>query len=84
MGNSPFAPAGAAVKRLKLFLWGDSGVGKTTLALHFPMCVVLDMERGTDHYGDSFCLIGAWQSRLTMSTSRSGGSRQTPTNTRQS
>ncbi len=53
-GPSPFAKAATQDKRLKVFLWGDSGVGKTTLALQFPKPVVLDLEGGTDLYGDSF------------------------------
>jgi len=51
---SPFQKAAAVNKRLKLFLWGDSGVGKTTLALQFPKPVVIDMEAGSDLYGESF------------------------------
>ena len=51
---SPFQKAASLKKRLKLFLWGDSGVGKTTLALQFPKPVVIDMEGGTDHYGGEF------------------------------
>ncbi len=50
----PFQKASTLEKRLKLFLWGDSGVGKTTLALQFPKPVVIDMEGGTDLYGDAF------------------------------
>jgi hypothetical protein len=52
--KSPFTKAKTMDKRLKLFLWGDSGVGKTTLALQFPKPVVIDMEGGTDLYGDDF------------------------------
>jgi len=52
--GSPFQKAKSLDKRLKLFLWGDSGAGKTTLALQFPKPVVIDMERGTDLYGESF------------------------------
>ena len=52
--RSPFVKAKGLQKRLKLFLWGDSGVGKTTLALRFPKPVVIDMEGGTDLYGDAF------------------------------
>lgn len=51
---SPFQRAASRDRRLKLFLWGDVGVGKTTLALHFPKPVVIDLEGGTDLYGDSF------------------------------
>jgi len=52
--TSPFQTAAVQKRRLKLFLWGDSGVGKTTLALQFPKPVVIDLEGGTDLYGDSF------------------------------
>ena len=52
--ESPFQKAKTIEKRLKLFLWGDSGVYKTTIALQFPKPVVIDMEGGTDLYGDSF------------------------------
>ena len=52
--GSPFKKARSLRKRLKLFLWGDSGVGKTTLSLQFPKPVVIDLEGGTDLYGDSF------------------------------
>ena len=51
---SPFQPAESTGRRLKLFLWGDTGVGKTTLALRFPSPVVIDMEGGTELYGDVF------------------------------
>jgi len=44
--------ASTVEKRLKMLLWGESGSGKTTLALKFPNAYVIDMERGTDHYGD--------------------------------
>ena len=52
--QSPFQKARSLDRRLKLFLWGDSGVGKTTLALQFPKPVVIDLEGGTDLYGESF------------------------------
>lgn len=53
-GSSPFQKAKSVRKRLKLFLWGDSGVGKTTLALQFPKPVVIDLEGGCDLYGEAF------------------------------
>jgi len=53
-GGSPFQKARSLDKRLKLFLWGDSGVGKTTLALQFPKPVVIDFEGGADLYGEAF------------------------------
>ena len=52
--TSPFQKATVTDRRLKLFLWGDSGVGKTTLALRFPSPVVIDLEGGTEHYGGVF------------------------------
>ncbi len=52
--GSPFQPATATIRRLKLFLWGDSGVGKTTIALRFPRPVVIDLEGGTELYGGVF------------------------------
>lgn len=52
--TSPFLKADAQQKRAKILIYGGSGVGKTTLALHFPQPVVIDMERGTDHYAGSF------------------------------
>ena len=52
--DSPFHKARSLDKRLKLFLWGDSGAGKTTLALQFPKPVVIDLEGGTDLYGEVF------------------------------
>lgn len=51
---SPFQPATQTDRRLKLFLWGDSGVGKTTLALRFPSPVVIDLEDGCALYGGAF------------------------------
>jgi len=52
--GSPFHKARSLDKRLKLFLWGDSGVGKTTLSLQFPKPVVIDLEGGADLYGEAF------------------------------
>jgi hypothetical protein len=52
--GSPFQKARSLEKRVKLFLWGDSGVGKTTLSLQFPKPVVIDLEGGADLYGEAF------------------------------
>lgn len=52
--HSPFRKAEPSERRLRLFLWGDTGSGKTTFALRFPSPAVIDMEGGTDHYADSF------------------------------
>ena len=39
-------------KRLKLFLYGSPGIGKTLSALQFPNSYVIDCERGTDFYSE--------------------------------
>lgn len=52
--KSPFTRAVEVPKRPRIFLWGDSGVGKTTLALQFPAPVVIDMEKGTELYGSNY------------------------------
>src|SRR3954469_5168049 len=40
----------AVTKRLKLFMFGPAGVGKTTAAIQFPNSYIIDCERGTDNY----------------------------------
>lgn len=37
-------------KRLKLFLYGKAGIGKTVAALQFPNAYIIDCEKGTDFY----------------------------------
>jgi hypothetical protein len=49
-----FKPAKAKPKRLKISLFGESGVGKTFFSLGFPRPAVIDLEGGTDHYADRF------------------------------
>ena len=39
-------------KRLKLFVYGPAGVGKTVAALQFPQSYVIDTEKGTDFYAN--------------------------------
>ena len=39
----------AIQKRLKLFMFGPAGVGKTTAAIKFPTPYVIDAEKGTEH-----------------------------------
>lgn len=51
---SPFAPPGELRSRVKIFVWGDSGVGKTVLSLQFPSPAVVDLDNGTDPYKDKF------------------------------
>jgi hypothetical protein len=38
------------VKRLKMFMFGPAGVGKTTAAIQFPNSYIIDGERGTENY----------------------------------
>jgi len=52
--KNPFVKAQAKHARLKLFLWGETGSGKTRLALHFPSPTVIDQEKGTIHYAAEF------------------------------
>ena len=40
----------AVTKRLKLFMFGPAGVGKTTAAIQFPNSYVIDAERGSENY----------------------------------
>lgn len=41
----------AVTKRLKLFMYGPAGVGKTTAAIQFPRSYIIDCERGAENYG---------------------------------
>lgn len=40
----------AVSKRLKLFMYGPAGVGKTTASIQFPNAYIIDCERGTEQY----------------------------------
>lgn len=39
-------------KRLKMFVFGEAGIGKTVAALQFPQSYIIDTEKGTDFYSD--------------------------------
>lgn len=52
--ESPFIKAKTKEKRVKLMLYGDTGSLKTRIALAFPAPTVIDMERGTELYGNDF------------------------------
>jgi hypothetical protein len=47
-------------KKLKLFLYGDKGVGKTLATAQFPKAYFLDMEKGASNYSDSLDKMGSW------------------------
>jgi hypothetical protein len=40
----------AVTKRLKLFMFGPAGIGKTTAAIQFPRSYIIDGEKGTENY----------------------------------
>src|SRR5438132_8992036 len=40
----------AVNKRLKLFMFGPAGVGKTTAAIQFPKSYIIDCEKGAENY----------------------------------
>jgi hypothetical protein len=40
----------AVTKRLKLFMFGPAGVGKTTAAVQFPNAYIIDGEKGCENY----------------------------------
>ncbi|MFH1634611.1 MAG: ATP-binding protein, partial [Chloroflexota bacterium] len=54
MVKNPFVKASTKKKHLKISLYGGPGVGKTFFALGFPKPAVIDLEGGTDFYGDRF------------------------------
>src|SRR3954469_9325589 len=49
----------AVTKRLKLFMFGPAGVGKTTAAIQFPNSYVIDTERGSENYADTITASGS-------------------------
>jgi hypothetical protein len=51
---SLFKKAEPQARRLKMYIYGETGTGKTITSLHFPSPVVVDAEKGTDYYGDLF------------------------------
>jgi hypothetical protein len=51
---SIFSTAEAEAKRLKMYVFGDSGTGKTVTSLKFPKPVMIDAEKGSDYYGSMF------------------------------
>lgn len=46
-------------KRLKLFMFGPAGVGKTWAAIQFPKSVIIDTEKGTDFYAGAILKQGS-------------------------
>jgi hypothetical protein len=55
MTDSPFIhPPLSGLRRLKIFVYGESGTGKTTLACQFPAPVVFDLDGGAALYGEKY------------------------------
>lgn len=48
---SKFKLAKVLATRLKMYIYGATGTGKTVTALQFPNPAVVDAERGTEQYG---------------------------------
>lgn len=46
-------------KRLKMFVYGPAGVGKTIAALQFPNSYVIDTEKGSDFYSEAIIKSGS-------------------------
>lgn len=51
---SMFSKAEVQADRLKMYVYGESGTGKTVTSLSFPNPAVIDTEKGTKHYGKFF------------------------------
>lgn len=51
---SLFKKAETQADRLKMYVYGDSGTGKTVTSLQFPNVACIDTEKGTKHYGKYF------------------------------
>ena len=49
-----FQKANKVPRRLKMYIYGESGTGKTVTSLHFPSVACIDTEKGTDFYGEIF------------------------------
>ena len=52
--KNPFIHASSKKKHLKIYLYGDSGVGKTYFSLTFPNVAIIDLEGGTDFFSNRF------------------------------
>ncbi|HEV8379863.1 MAG TPA: AAA family ATPase, partial [Tepidisphaeraceae bacterium] len=49
----------AVTKRLKLFMFGPAGVGKTTTAIQFPNSYIIDCERRAENYDKIIAASGS-------------------------
>jgi len=46
-------------KRLKMFVFGAAGIGKTTAAIQFPKNYIFDLEKGTSQYSKTINSAGS-------------------------
>jgi len=51
---SMFKKAEVQADRLKMYIYGEAGTGKTVTSLQFPNPAVIDTEKGSKHYGKYF------------------------------
>ena len=58
-------PPDVLSKRLKMFVFGAAGVGKTTACIQFPQSYIIDAERGAENYDR---LINAGTSHVLQTT----------------
>lgn len=49
-----FQKAAPEQRRLKMYIYGAQGTGKTVTSLHMPAPAVIDMDGGTDWYSEAF------------------------------
>jgi hypothetical protein len=49
-----FKKAEVQADRLKMYVYGEAGTGKTVTSLQFPSVACIDTEKGTKHYGKFF------------------------------
>jgi len=49
-----FKKAKSQADRVKMYIYGEAGTGKTVTSLQFPNPAVIDTEKGTTHYGKFF------------------------------
>lgn len=54
MSNNLFTLATSDERRLKMYIFGPQGTGKTVTSLHFPTPAVIDFDGGTDWYANDF------------------------------
>lgn len=61
---SLFEKATKTPRRLKMYIYGAVGSGKSFTSLHFPSPAVVDTEQGTNHYGKLFDFDVKYSSKL--------------------